>query len=445
MMEQGSNYTKGEYKKLCERIRKNPNNVSKQDYEMLQNIRLTYRYPLYEIFTYLNKVAQKIDRKSICTYRIKRIESIISKLQRFNNMVVYKMNDIAGCRCIMTSDKEVIKLCKQLEKNEENIPFKFELRNDYINKPKESGYRSIHLKATLKSNLEKVIEIQIRSLEQHNWATLVEISDLLFLSKLKEYGEKGDPILYNFHKLLAKKDNDLSLYDKRNISKISGEFHYIEKLGALFFQNNLILREQRNKIKFNKGSFYFLISTDTEGKPELRQFRDFNEAEKEYFEMFLDNSERKNIVLTHFKGTSFDKISIAYSNYVMTYNATLFKVLKAISEVSVHAFNHYNIYEFKKYYKAFWYIISKWFEIKIIETDSYLKNKKLLDKSIKKNKEWSFSIVESIENVYEIIKLMTSSFKTNILYFPINMLKSVIDKKYKRTQLFFKEYSKLPK
>ena len=121
------------------------------------------------------------------------------------------MNDIAGCRCIMTSDKEVIKLCKQLEKNEENIPFKFELRNDYINKPKESGYRSIHLKATLKSNLEKVIEIQIRSLEQHNWATLVEISDLLFLSKLKEYGEKGDPILYNFHKLLAKKDNDLSL------------------------------------------------------------------------------------------------------------------------------------------------------------------------------------------------------------------------------------------
>ena len=129
----------------------------------------------------------------------------------------------------------------------------------------------------------------------------------------------------------------------------------------------------------------------------------------------------------------------------MTYNATLFKVLKAISEVSVYAFNHYNIYEFRKYYKAFWYIISKWFEIKIIETNSYLKNKKLLNKSIKKNKEWSFSIIESIENVYEIIKLMTSSFKTDILYFAINMLKSAIDKKYKRTQLFFKEYSQLPK
>ena len=54
---------------------------------------------------------------------------------------------------------------------------------------------------------KKVIEIQIRSLEQHNWATLVEISDLLFQSKLKEFNDKKCPDLYEFHRILAKKVN----------------------------------------------------------------------------------------------------------------------------------------------------------------------------------------------------------------------------------------------
>jgi len=147
-------YSRGDYKRLSERIRKNPKEITKEDYQMLQEFRLTYRSQLSTIFTFLNKEAQKIDKESVCTYRIKRIESIVSKLGRYK-MPIYRMNDIAGCRCIMTSDKDVIKLFKRLQKTKEKLPFKFELRNNYIEAPKEDGYRSIHLIAILKNEPEK--------------------------------------------------------------------------------------------------------------------------------------------------------------------------------------------------------------------------------------------------------------------------------------------------
>jgi hypothetical protein len=436
-----NSYSQGDYKRLSKRIRENPNKITKEDYQMLQEFRLTYRSQLSTIFTFLNKEAQKIDKESVCTYRIKRIESIVSKLGRYK-MPIYKMNDIAGCRCIMTSDKDVIKLFKRLQKTKEKLPFKFELRNNYIETPKEDGYRSIHLIATLKDEPEKIVEVQIRSLEQHNWATLVEISDVLFDSKLKECRREKSPELFDFHLLLAKKDRELTFNDKQKICEISGKFRYIERLSVLFFKNYISLRTQRNELKANRGSFYFLISTDNQGRPELIQFKDFNEAEKQYFEMFLDNPESKNIVLTHFKGTSFDKISIAYSNYVMTYNATLFRVLKIIGEMSVHAFNHYQIRKFKKYYRAFWYIVSQWFDTKVTEADLYNKDK-TIKKSITKNKEWSSSISSSIANIYEIVMEKQMKFKKNILFYFIKRTKYAIDNEYKKVQLFFLKISKL--
>ena len=44
---------------------------------------------------------------------------------------------------------------------------------------KDSGYRSIHIYVK-DHQTQKPIEIQIRNKEQHNWATLVEIVDLLY-------------------------------------------------------------------------------------------------------------------------------------------------------------------------------------------------------------------------------------------------------------------------
>lgn len=76
-------YSKGDYKRLSERIRKAPDAVSDDDLAMLQALRVTYKEPLALVFSTIEKMALKIDRGSICTYRVKRIESIIGKLTRF--------------------------------------------------------------------------------------------------------------------------------------------------------------------------------------------------------------------------------------------------------------------------------------------------------------------------------------------------------------------------
>ena len=419
-------YTKGDYKRLSNRIRTNPKEISNEDYEMLQALRLTYKEPLAIVFDSLYKIAHKVNENSICTYRIKRIESIISKLIRFKDMEVQRASDIAGCRCIMPTNEDAIRLIELIKKQEQHLPFFIKGENDYITKPKENGYRSVHLNVQMKDESKKVIEIQIRSLEQHNWATLVEISDVLFSSQLKEYNDKVNPELYRFHQILAKNDIELTLEDKRLLAEISGKYRYLEKLGNVFNQNSIDLRSLRNKLKMSRVS-YFLISTGSDGKPELQAFEYFDEAEREYFNMFSNNPDNKNIVLTHLNKTSFEKLSIAYSNYFLTYNATLFRILKAISDITIYAYNHYRFIEFKKNYRAFWIISITWFGKKLEEADIFNKDVNVR-KSIKKKKEWFVSIASSLQIVNSIINNMQKGFHSNFLYIVMKYYKGRIDK-----------------
>ena len=173
-------YSNSDYKKLGDRIRADINNISDADYEMLQYLRTSYKSPLSTIFNSIEQLAHKIDANCVCTYRIKRIESIISKLIRFPEMQVNRAEDIAGCRCILSNEQQVYDLYNRILKRISKLPFELKGKiNDYIANPKESGYKSIHLNVVVKGDNRRV-EIQLRSLEHHNWATLVEISDLLY-------------------------------------------------------------------------------------------------------------------------------------------------------------------------------------------------------------------------------------------------------------------------
>ena len=102
--------TKGDLDRLGERIGES-NRIKQEDLDLLQQYRTTFQEPIARVFNYLLKTARKIDKQSIVTYRIKRIDTIIEKLRRFRdnkngNMQLSRMGDIAGCRCIMTSSSE---------------------------------------------------------------------------------------------------------------------------------------------------------------------------------------------------------------------------------------------------------------------------------------------------------------------------------------------------
>ena len=262
-MDSNISYSSNDYKRLGERIRSNPKQVSDADLMMLQTLRVSYKEPLAIIFKSIEKAANKVDENCICTYRVKRIESIISKLVRFPHMQVNKAEDIAGCRCIMTHTENVYKLFDKLQRNKDRLPFEITgTIHDYIEKPKDSGYRSIHLNVRLKGD-KRVIEIQIRALNHHNWATLVEITDLLFRTKLKELGTKSDADLFEFHRLLSLPEKHLSKKDKYFIADTIIKYNYIEKIGEVFARNYLDVRRQWNKMRLQRNHF-FLISTGSD-------------------------------------------------------------------------------------------------------------------------------------------------------------------------------------
>ena len=206
--------TNGEIDRLGERIRASKGNPNSNDIDLLQEYRQSFQEPIARVFSSVLQLARKVDRQAIVTFRIKRIDTIIDKLSRTQNkesgpMQFSRMWDIAGCRCIInTSDSnrlyDLLSSIKEVFGNASKIV-------DHINPPKEDGYRSLHI--YVKDQLSgKRIEIQIRNRKQHNWATLVEIVDLLYGTRYKEYGNNGKlgRFLLLFSDTESLSDNDFS-------------------------------------------------------------------------------------------------------------------------------------------------------------------------------------------------------------------------------------------
>ena len=137
-------------------------------------------------------VRNKKLKPKITARRLKRFSSIEKKLKRFSTMRLSQMQDIAGVRAVFDNIKEVYDFAndmRQTYKNQRN--FKFVSDKDYIKDPKLDGYRSIHQIFTYqKGQFEQEskglsVELQIRTLLQHYWATAVEILSFKTSSNLK--------------------------------------------------------------------------------------------------------------------------------------------------------------------------------------------------------------------------------------------------------------------
>ncbi|MDO8460691.1 MAG: RelA/SpoT domain-containing protein [Nanoarchaeota archaeon] len=164
--------------------------------EILDNWRAIHRYPMHIFKKRLKGVSKKIDKEALAVQRLKRLPSILKKLQRKyygNNptMNLSQMQDIAGCRVVMSN----VELAKRLYKEsyiKGDLKHKKVNEKDYITYPKEDGYRSIHLIYRYKSDKEGkkdynglLVEVQIRSKLQHLWATAIETVDFFTRQAIK--------------------------------------------------------------------------------------------------------------------------------------------------------------------------------------------------------------------------------------------------------------------
>lgn len=152
--------TNGEIDRLGLRIKSANGKIEVADLELLQEYRKTFQRPIANVFSFVLKAARKVDSSCTVSYRIKRIDTIIEKIQRFDDMRFSRMWDIAGCRCIFNSyDDEKTYRLLELIYDEFGHDCK---TTDYIRFPRESGYRSIHIYVQDRETGAHV-EIQIRN------------------------------------------------------------------------------------------------------------------------------------------------------------------------------------------------------------------------------------------------------------------------------------------
>jgi putative GTP pyrophosphokinase len=98
--------------------------------------------------------------------RHKRFSTILDKLAREPSMKLSRMQDIGGCRAVLP-DMDAIRAVQRLLERRTG----YVRTADYIETPRSSGYRAVHV--MLKYD-ERVIEVQLRTKRMHEWAIAVE-------------------------------------------------------------------------------------------------------------------------------------------------------------------------------------------------------------------------------------------------------------------------------
>jgi ppGpp synthetase/RelA/SpoT-type nucleotidyltranferase len=138
-------------------------------------------------------VRQFVQRESahpvVVGQRLKRTPQIVMKLARHPEMQLARMQDIGGCRAILGGGaSEVQGVLRRIRRNWDVKGFK-----DYVASPAPSGYRAIHI---IVERDGRLVEIQLRTPRQHEWAEAVERTGLRLRIPLKEGVGPADLLEY---------------------------------------------------------------------------------------------------------------------------------------------------------------------------------------------------------------------------------------------------------
>ncbi|MCG6408238.1 RelA/SpoT domain-containing protein [Vibrio fluvialis] len=185
-------YSKKKIDKAADKIRHGVEGDERiEAIEAIQSYREFHLYPLMLLKNHLARTAKKISPDVIVARRLKRLPTIINKLERptldgasSNAIKFTRMQDIAGCRAIVKNPKQLWALKKRLERSRSVHTIR--RVKDYLTEPKKSGYGGLHLIYKCYDGLDAdhpwkgtLVEIQLRTELQHAWATSLEIIDTL--------------------------------------------------------------------------------------------------------------------------------------------------------------------------------------------------------------------------------------------------------------------------
>jgi len=304
---------------------------------VLDNWRSCHVAPLNGFQTSLRRKLKTIDTNALVSQRLKRAPSILSKLERNLGMQLARMQDIGGIRAVVQNMQKV----RQIESAYKKGTRAYSIVNggkDYIIDPKDSGYRSIHMVFKCKNGFS--IELQIRTIIQHAWATAVETMGTFLDHSLKS--SEGPEEWLNFFALASSAFAILEStprapeYDKYNPEEIFELL--LKKEQELDVLNKLAgFRVAARHIKDDKKKgHYHLITLNLDTKlANIQSYapKDIDKANIEYSIKEERVSQGENIQVVLVSSESISTLKKAYPSYFL--DAQLFAKQIAFVERSL--------------------------------------------------------------------------------------------------------------
>ncbi|AQW87188.1 RelA/SpoT domain-containing protein [Campylobacter pinnipediorum subsp. caledonicus] len=283
------------------------NIATSDDLDIISTFRSNH-IPLMKML--VKTLSKKLPKPIFIARRLKRLNSIKAKLTRFSGMNLDRMQDIGGVRAVFKNDNEVMNFARKVKETySEKGALEIVKENDYIKEPKDDGYRSYHIIFKYNGKIPSVsgyhIELQLRSILQHYWATAVEILALKSETNIKAgYGQEH---YKRFFWLCAE--------------LFTGKKEFIEEIKELDDKHNILillsgLNVVANKLqdKGQEGLYLLILDTQSSVLKLLEFGKNEIETAKEMYQN-LETSKKTQSVLVSVD--SIKKLKKAYPNYFM--------------------------------------------------------------------------------------------------------------------------------
>lgn len=294
--------------------------------------RVCHAYPINTFQATLRRKSSKY-KNVIVAQRLKRLPTIINKLERYPGMSLARMQDVGGVRGIVNNIEEVRELQAQYSDTKR---FSHELvrEDDYITTPKPDGYRGVHLvyryNNTRAGNrlAEKYkglkLELQLRTKVQHSWATAVETMGTFRGEALKSRQGNRDwleffelvssafafaeqtPRLYKHTKYSAK-----TIY--KEVARVEAKLEVLEHIKGIAVAANAIHTR-------GYGGFYNLIVLRSDDHTVwIKSFRkdELDQASREYAEQEARAAAGQKIEPVLVSAGRLKSLKQAYPNYFL--------------------------------------------------------------------------------------------------------------------------------
>ncbi len=252
------------------------------------------------------------------------MQAIRKKISRIG-LHLDQLQDFGGCRVILSHSADVYKLVEVLENRSRH-----DLRrpNDYIERPRETGYRSYHMifeyagRGPAEVFTGRKIEVQIRTSLQHAWSTAVEAIGTIRGEELKS--GQGNPDWLRLLLLMSAEMAELENcspppgvnFGRERVEEIRELSHRLKALEALQNARSAALYAS-DALQYSKPTYYLIRYNNETGEVDVKPqsapqlaVKSYDQAEQGDNER---DTERENIVLV--EADKIETLRAAFPNY----------------------------------------------------------------------------------------------------------------------------------